>query len=96
MNEEELRAELNAKVGRIYYQSLTDAEGYPNGMALWSELSARDRYFFTVTALSFLEYLNSAKIDVEKVGIRKPAIYGEGDCKALLDYFAKEIKNGKT
>jgi hypothetical protein len=85
------RAENNARVGRTYYQALTDAAGYPNGMEYWPNLEPSEKYYYAVTALDFIEKLSrDGRVSVsDGVGLRKPATYGEGDCAALLSHFTE-------
>ena len=87
-------AEINAKIGRVYYQSLTDAAGYPNGMAYWEEMKPSDKYHYTVTALDFLRLAEKMEIiapkkpyGIEPTDINEVAKFGEGECKELMDHF---------
>jgi len=98
MTEERKRAELNARIGRLYYMALTDAAGYPNGMPYWPEMTPAEKYYETVTALDFLEKLTREKIITvpDTIGLRKPVMYDQGDCKALLDYFTEVYEKEKA
>lgn len=92
------RAENNARVGRTYYQALTDAAGYPNGMEYWPNLEPSEKYYYAVTALDFIEKLErDGDVSVrEGVGLRRPATYGEGDCAALLAHFEERHEAEKA
>lgn len=82
-------AEINARIGRTYYQAMTDAAGYPNGMAYWPDLTSQDKYHYTCTGLGFLEMLVSmGTITINQpVGLGESPKWGEGECKELMDYF---------
>jgi hypothetical protein len=82
------KTELNAQIGRIYYQSMTDAAGYPNGMMYWEDMSPSEKYFHTQTALQFIEMLDHQKLITinQPIGTGESA-YNEGECKELLDHF---------
>lgn len=96
------RAEKNAAIGRTYYQALTDAEGYPNGMPFWPEMDPRDKYYYSATGLDFLEKLSRDEVIAvpDDIGFRDPVRYGEGDCGALLELFrarqAAELREFET
>src|SRR5690606_11545962 len=81
------KTERNARIGRLYYKALTDAAGYPNGMAYWEEMSANDKYHYTVTGLQFIGSLIDAGIvsASEEVGVN--GRWGEGDCDEMLKHF---------
>ena len=83
------KAERNAKIGRQYYAVLNDAQGYPNGMQYWEEMSPNMKYIYTVTALSFLEVMDKngvVKIQ-DEIGVK--GVFGEGDCAALMEYLVE-------
>jgi hypothetical protein len=48
-------AEKNIKVGKATYLAHVDAEGYPNGMLTWSEMSINDQYWWVATGTAALE-----------------------------------------
>lgn len=81
------KTERNAKIGRVYYKALTDAAGYPNGMAYWGEMSAAEKYSYTATGLQFLSSLIDMGLvtSPDEVGLRDR--WGEGDCAELLKHF---------
>lgn len=92
------KAETNARIGRLYYQALNDAAGYPNGMAYWPEMEPRHKYFETATALDFIEMLvKEGLITVNKpMGLGPSPRWNEGECLELLEHFqanqAKELQ----
>lgn len=81
------RARMNADAGRLYYQALTDAQGYPNGMPYWPEMSVADQYHVTQEGLCFLELLARAGLvkseALAHLGTGN-SVYGKGDCAALV------------
>lgn len=81
------KTELNARVGRLFYQAMTDAAGYPNGMPYWAELPATEKYYNAATGLCFLEYLvQEGFVTLAKdVGLRGPML--REDCDALMRHF---------
>jgi hypothetical protein len=83
------KMEDNIKVGRLYYQALNDAAGYPNGMAYWPDMASKDKYYYTVTALDFLKMVEQQGfITINKpLGLGEKATWGEGECKELMDQF---------
>lgn len=91
------KAETNARVGRIYYQALTDAQGYPNGMAYWPDLEPQSKYHITAESLDFLRMLQEeGLIEIKAdIGFSSDSKWGEGDCKALIDHFESTDKEEK-
>lgn len=81
------KAERNARAGRLYYNALTDAAGYPNGMAYWGELSPSEKYFYTMTGLSFLAYMQAEGFVSLQQDVGVNDVYGQGDCADLLRHF---------
>ena len=88
------KAELNARIGRMYYQALTDAAGYPNGMPFWEEMPPKEKYYHTATALDLIDMLaQEALIETkEEVGFNKPADWNKGDCRELMDFFERSYE----
>jgi hypothetical protein len=82
-------AEINARIARIYYQALTDAAGYPNGMPYWPEMSSNDKYHYGATALDFLRMMQDEGLITLNVpmGFGEIGVWGQGECKALMDHF---------
>jgi hypothetical protein len=93
------KVETNAKIGRMYYQCINDAAGYPNGMAYWAELKASEKYHFTLTAISMLEIAAEQGLVTinEPFGLGEKPDFGKGECKELMDHFestgAQELKD---
>lgn len=101
------RVETNYRLGRLFYMMMTDAAGYPNGMAYWEEMSAQDKYYYCMNAVDFLRKVER---DMEiSIGTADggnfdygvgDSMYGQGDCKALMDYIEsvqeKEMKDFET
>jgi len=91
------KAERNARIGRLYYNALTDAAGYPNGMAYWEELPAAEKYYHSATALQLIEMAAKEGLIslTEEIGLNDK--WGVGDCKDLMEHFqateAKEKNN---
>jgi hypothetical protein len=85
------KAQNNKRIGRIYYQALTDAAGYPNGMPYWPEMKPEHKYYHTVTALDFIRMMEKeGYITINKpLGFEDGSVWGEGDCKALIDAFTE-------
>jgi hypothetical protein len=81
------RTELNARVGRLFYKALTDAEGYPNGMPYWAELSPGEKYFNAATGLGFLDYLVQEGLVTlnQDFGLRGDTL--REDCDELMRHF---------
>jgi len=79
-------ASNNADLGRLMYQVETDAAGYPNGMPYWPEMPINDQYYYSVNAITLLEYAKARGLItfVKDFGLRKSS-WGEGDCKALVE-----------
>lgn len=89
-------AEKNARVGGLFYHSYVDAQGYPNGMPYWGEMSADDKYWWAVTGISTLEDQARAgfiTMDPE-IGLGRSA-YGEGACLELLQWFKDHEESDK-
>ena len=85
-DESRKRAEANLLLGRTYYQVLTDAAGYPNGMPFWGDMSPADKYYYCATAINFLETTASVPRDeFRDAGFSRESRWGTGDCKALMD-----------
>lgn len=87
MSEDE-RTKNNAAIGRLQYQVVTDAAGYPNGMAYWADLPPVEKYRVAAEALSLIEMLEKQGF----ITINKPlglegSVWGEGKCKALVDHY---------
>lgn len=83
-------AKNNYKIGRLMYMATTDAAGYPNGMAYWPEMSDSEKYYYCCLGIDLLEKvhdsLDGIVVQDESVfGLRKSR-WGEGECKALMDY----------
>ncbi len=91
------KIENNYRLGRMYYQMLTDAEGYPNGMPYWSDLSANDKYYFCMCGLSMLDIAIKDKFvsPVKEFGFVTGSVYGEGDCKELMDLIESKLEEEK-
>lgn len=89
------KTSLNARVGRLFYQAMTDAAGYPNGMAYWGELPASEKYFNAATGLSFLNYLiQDGFITLAKdIGLREPTL--REDCDALMKHFEDNLEKDR-
>jgi hypothetical protein len=68
------------------YQVETDAAGYPNGMPYWPEMPINDQYYYSVNAITLLEYAKAKGLItfVKDFGLRESS-WGEGDCKALVE-----------
>jgi hypothetical protein len=81
------KAETNRDIGVLYFSAVVDAQGYPNGMPYWHEMNSSDQYHYAVTGLSFICDLERAGyITLNKpLGLSDNAVWGEGDCKALMD-----------
>lgn len=83
------KTEINAMIGRMYYQAMTDAAGYPNGMAYWEDLTPGDKYHLAAQAIDFLGMVQSLGfISVNsEIGFGSQPNWGEGECKELLDFY---------
>lgn len=82
------KAEVNADIGRIFYQAETDAAGYPNGMPYWPEMKSGDKYYYALLALDFLDKLQRAGFTIayeHPFGLDEKSVFGEGDCKDLME-----------
>lgn len=85
------RAETNYRIGRLMYQAMTDAAGYPNGMAYWEEMKPTEKYWWCAIGLDFLDSVESdLGIPVSRAGVdfgfEEKSRWGEGDCKALMEH----------
>jgi len=85
------KAERNARAGRLYYNALTDAAGYPNGMPYWAELPPSEKYYLSMIALSFLEYVQAEGFIKVTADIGAMGEFGKGDCDALMQHFEKTL-----
>lgn len=90
------RVKNNIQVGKAYYQAMTDAAGYPNGMPYWSEMPAMDQYYHTATAIHLLEILEDEGLITLKEDIGLKGGWGEGDCKALFDALTEALPAEKA
>lgn len=83
------KVETNAQIGRLYYQCLNDAAGYPNGMAYWPEMPSNYKYMETLTAIDLIERLAKKGMITINVpmGVGDRPEWGKGECKELMDYF---------
>lgn len=85
------KTENNARIGRLYFQSINDAAGYPNGLPYWPEMAASEKYQITLEGLTFLDYcVQSGHVlpnPTEPFGVT--GAFGEGECKELMDHFEK-------
>lgn len=82
------KAANNRNVGQIYYNAVVDSEGYPNGLAGWTDLTPQDQYFYSALGVMFLERLQAQKyvsFDSSKLGLGPSASWDSGDCKELFD-----------
>lgn len=85
------KAERNARAGRLYYNALTDAAGYPNGMAYWADLPTSEKYYLTMIGLSFLEYMEAEGFIKVTADIGAKGEFGKGDCAALMQHFEETM-----
>lgn len=83
------KTETNAKLGRLYFQVLNDAQGYPNGMPYWPEMTPGQKYHYAMTALDFIDFLvKEGYITLNKpIGVGEYPRFNEGECKELMDHF---------
>src|SRR3954467_369499 len=93
------KTEINVRIGRTYYQALTDAQGYPNGMQYWPEIKPESKYHITCEALGFIELLVHRGLITlnQPIGVSDGDKFNEGECKELMDHFkttdADELKD---
>lgn len=82
------KAVNNAKIGKIYFYTIVDSVGHPNGMGRWEDLDTKEQYFYAAQGLVFLQQLfdqNYISYDPRIVGLDTNAKWNIGDCKELFD-----------
>ena len=81
-----MHEKVNYELGRMLYDCMVDAAGYPNGMPFWEEMKADDKYYYCLLAIDFLEKEKKSGLSNKPYGIGRNPNYGEGECKALMDH----------
>jgi hypothetical protein len=91
-----MNEENNYTIGVTHYAAVLDSQGYPNGMPHWSELDAASKYRYCMIGIDILE-------TCEMLCFVKPlkefgtgdSIWGEGECKLLMDYIESRMESEK-
>lgn len=85
---------LQAVMGRLLYQTNVDAEGYPNGLAMWEELPPEERYRYAAMAVLFAEKLVAEGIATIGHDFKLEGQWGNGDCARLFQFLQEAAGPG--